>query len=309
MKLVWLLIVSTILYLGGTSCSPITKTQKKAVGDYFQTIARFPEYPRELKHYSSKIKMNRTHIFPQTYNSDSLMIETLVNSYEVFQKESQIENSLNSDLNDMAQYITRYYSMTPDGFWLYKTLSSGTSLFGQFLGFGNIANKVTRQADQNKLIKVGGKKIKNHIINGESTIQRTTERINHYADSLLNHKLKKEDKYLKDSYRKFLRNLRSRPDAYEYYSIYNEIFMRNFRLLHHTQKLARQLKKGSLQVMETHQKLSKKLKERNKLERDIPELYDLLHSMNRLQKTMNTLHRLEETVPGTIKVIPMEHQK
>lgn len=309
MKLVWLLIVSMILYVGFTSCSPITKTQKKAVGDYFQTIARFPEYPKELKHYSSKIRMNRTHIFPQTYNSDSLMIETLVKSYELFQDENQLRNSLDTSLNNMDQYITKYYSMTPDGFWLYKTLSSGTSLFGKFLGFGNVANQVSRQADQNNLIKVGGKKIKKHIINGESTIRHTADRINHYADSILNHKLKKEDKYLKKNYRKFLHNLRTQPDAYEYYSIYNEIFMRNFRLLHHTKKLARQLKKGASQVIQTHQKLKEQINERRKLTRDIPELYDLLHRMNNLQKTMSTLQRLEETVPGTIKVIPMEHQK
>lgn len=306
MRFYRILILALSIALSGISCSPLHKIQKKAVSDYFQTIARFPEYPRELKHYSAKVSMNRVQMYPETFGADSLMIENLVDSYETFQDETRIGNSLDSVLTAMDDYITQYYSMTPEGFWLYKGLSSGASIFGQFFGFGHMARQVTHQTDKNNIIKVGGRKIRNHIFHEKSQIRRTTDEIKHYADSILSYKLEPESEKLKANYRRFLRALRKKPDAYEYYAIYNEIFMRNFRLLHHTEKMARQLKQGAEQLITTHEKLCDKLKERNRLESGIPELYKLLQKMNELQKTVNTLKRLEETVPGTIKVIPLE---
>jgi len=301
-----LAIVAAIL--ATTACSPLHKTQKKAVNEYFQTIARFPEYPRELKHYSAKVRMNRHQIYPESFDVDSVMIENLISSYETFQMEENMSKRMDSILSLMDNYITKYYSMTPDGFWLYKGISSGASIFGQFLGFGSMAKNFSREADKNNIIKVGGRKIRNHMLNQKKQIKGISGEISAFADSILNKKLDKEGERLKINYREFLRELSSQPDAYEYYAVYNEIFMRNFRMLHHTEQLARRLKEGAQQLNDTHLKLCTKLEERNKMDTDIPEMYQLLHTMNKLQKTVNSLKRLEETVPGTIKVIPLEQR-
>lgn len=308
MRPFWLLTIASAIIIAGNSCSPLHKTQKKAVHEYFQTIARFPEYPRELNHYSAKVRMNRQQIYPESFDGDSVMIENLIGSYETFQSEGSMSSSMDSVLSLMDDYITKYYSMTPDGFWLYKGISSGASLFGQFLGFGGMARSVSREADKNNIIKVGGRKIRNHMLNQKKQIQDISEDISAFADSILQKKLDKEGARLKTNYRHFLSELSDQPDAYEYYAIYNEIFMRNFRMLHHTKKLARQLKAGARQLITTHNKLCDKLEERNKMDRGIPEMYKLLQTMNRLQKTVNTLKHLEETVPGTIKVVPQKQR-
>lgn len=308
MKPFRLLILAIAIIIAGNSCSPLHKTQKKAVNEYFQTIARFPEYPRELKHYSAKVHMNRQQIYPESFEVDTVMIENLVSSYETFQLEGYMSNRMDSVLSLMDDYITKYYSMTPDGFWLYKGISSGASLFGQFLGIGGMAKNFSRAADKNNFIKVGGRKIRNHVLTQKEQIKDISAEISTFAGSILKNKLDKEGARLKNNYRRFLGKLNSQPDAYEYYAIYNEIFMRNFRMLHHTEKLAGQLEVGAQQLVNTHNKLCNKLEARSKMDRGIPEMYKLLQTMNKLQKTVNTLKRLEETVPGTIKVIPLEQK-
>jgi|LZCG01.1.fsa_nt_gb hypothetical protein len=300
-------LVSTILT--ATACSPLHKTQKKAASDYFHTIARFPEYPRELKHFSAKVRMNRVQMYPGTFDTDSLMIENLVNAYKIFQEETCIGNGLDSVLMVMDNYITQYFSMTPEGFWLYKGLSSGASIFGQFFGFGPLVQQVTNQTDRSNIINVGGKKIRNHIIHEKSQVRKTAEVLKQYADSILSYKLEPENELLKINYRRFLEELHNKPNPYEYYAIYNEIFMRNYRLLHHTENLARQLKQGSEQLIETHTELCNELKERKRLEGGIPELYKLLQQMNEIQKTIKTLKQLEETAPETIRIIPLEQSQ
>lgn len=221
------------------------------------------------------------------------MIETLMSSYEHFQRESQVSESLDSSLKIMEQYITNYYSMTPNGFWFYKMLSSGTSIVDRFLGFGGLMDKATMDAGRNDLIKVGGKKIRNHILNGQEQVYQSASQIENFADSILHYALKSEDELLKENYHKFLEMLRKKPDAYEYYAVYNEIFMNDFRLLHHTKKLARQIKNGAAQWAVTHKKLVTKVAAREKLTRGIPELYALLRYINEIEKTLSTLQGIE----------------
>ncbi len=287
--LIILLIVSGLFMAG---CSPLTKTQSKAVNQYFQTIANYPEYSKELNRSTAKIRLNRLQLYPETYDIDTVMIEALVRSFESYQKEMKLKPELDSSLSRLDSYIKEYFLLTPNGFRFIKLVSGGSSLIGSYFGLGGLISSAFSYGKEANLLPSNAKKVKKHIMEGQAIVDESTIVIRQFADQILNTTLNRENTYIRDNYRRFLKDLKGNPDSYDYYSVYNAIFIRHFEIIYNTKVLATQLIASTEEIRKTHQTLVLQTTHRDKLKSGIADIQELYLSVEQINSTIQSLKML-----------------
>ncbi len=288
-----------LLILNGfifSNCSPLTKTQSKAVNQYFQTIVNYSEYSKELNKSTAKIKLNRLQLYPETYDIDTVMIEALVKSFESYQKEMRLKPELDSALGRLDSYIKDYFLLTPNGFRVIKILSGGSSLIGSYFGLGNLINSAFSYGKEANLLPSNAKKVKKHIADGQQMIDESTEVIRRFAEQVLFTTLNQEYVYIRENYRKFLGDLKGNPDSYDYYSTYNTIFIRHFEVIYNTRDLANQLIESTGAIRQTHGALIQETEKRQKLKRGMAEIQELYLLIDQIKNTIHTLSTLNSYI-------------
>ena len=275
-----------------SNCSPLTKTQSKAVNQYFQTIANYSEYSIELNKSTAKIRLDRLQLYPETYDIDSIMIEALVKSFESYQKEMRLDPELDSSLSRLDSYIKDYFLLTPNGFRVIKLLSGGSSLIGSYFGLGNLINSAFNYGKEANLLPSNAKKVKKHVMNGQTLIDESTKVIRQFADQILITTLNRENIYIRDNYRKFLNDLRGQPDSYDYYSVYNAIFIRHFEIIYNTKVLANQLIESTEAISQTHHAMVLETAKRQKLKSGMADIQELYLLTDQIKKTIHALRLL-----------------
>ena len=285
-----------LLFVNGilmSNCSPLTKTQSKAVNQYFQTIANYSEYSIELNKSTAKIRLDRLQLYPETYDIDSIMIEALVKSFESYQKEMRLDPELDSSLSRLDSYIKDYFLLTPNGFRVIKLLSGGSSLIGSYFGLGNLINSAFNYGKEANLLPSNAKKVKKHVMNGQTLIDESTKVIRQFADQILITTLNRENIYIRDNYRKFLNDLRGQPDSYDYYSVYNAIFIRHFEIIYNTKVLANQLIESTEAISQTHHALVLETAKRQKLKSGMADIQELYLLIDQIKNTIHALRLLQ----------------
>jgi hypothetical protein len=275
-----------------SGCSPLTKTQSKAVNQYFQTIANYPEYSEDLNQSTAKIRLNRLQLYPETYDIDTVMIEALVKSFESYQQEMKLKPELDTSLRRLDSYIKDFFLLTPNGFRFIRLLSGGSSLIGSYFGLGNMVSSAFSYSKEANLLPSNARKVKKHITKGEKIIDESAEVIRHFAEEVLTTTLNKENIYIRDNYRKFLNDLKGKPDSYDYYSVYNTIFIRHFEIIYNTKVLARQLIESTEAIRKTHHSLVIETAHRQKLKSDLADIQELYLLIDQIKNTIHSLRIL-----------------
>jgi ATP/maltotriose-dependent transcriptional regulator MalT len=84
------------------------------------------------------------------------------------------------------------------------------------------------------------------------------------------------------------------PGAYEYYVIYNRIFLEHFEMIHNTRVLANQLIQSADDLILAHIALAKKTANRGRLKSDIAKIQELYLTLNEMKKTVYMPRMKEE---------------
>ena len=275
-----------------TACSPLTKTQLKSVNQYYQTLGPFPSYYRELQKYTANIKLNRLLLYPESYKVDSVMIESLVKSFENYSKDMIIFGKTDSAIITLDNYIRDYFLLLPNGFRLIKIITSGTSAIGKYFGIGDVMQSVMPQKGV-YISKTRARKIKEYIRNGNSLVTECTDLMKSYSGSLFRNNLSNENIYIRENYKKFLADLKDKPGSYEYYAVYNKIFINHFQTIYNTQLYVKQLKKVIDNIKLAQFALNELTDSRENLKQGIPEIHDLYIEMSKLKNIQETIKILE----------------
>lgn len=282
----------TLVLLTFTGCSPLTKTQTKAVNQYFQTIVNYSDYSIWLNKSAAKIKLDRLQLYPESYDTDTVMIEALVKSFETYQKEMKLTQGMDSALDQLNKYIKDYFLLTPNGFRILKLLSGGSSLIGSYFGLGNLINSAFNYGRETNLLPSNAKKVKKHIVNGQAVIDGSTEIIRNFAEGMLWKTLSQENIYIRENYRKFLDGLRDKPDSYDYYSMYNTIFIRHFEFIYNTRVLASQIIESTESITRAQRALIQETDKRHRLKSGVAEIQELYLQINQMKRTIQQLNML-----------------
>jgi uncharacterized protein YceK len=290
-KLFYIMLIACGIVMSG--CSPLTKTQSKAVNHYFQTIGNYADYTRELNKTKAKIRLNRLQLYPESYDIDTLMIEALVKSFESYQKEMKLNPELDSALDRLDNYVNDYFLLTPNGFRVIKILSGGSSLIGSYFGLGNLINSAFNYGKEVNLLPSNAKKVKKHIGNGRKVIDESADVIRQFAEDVLLNILNRENIYIRENYRKFLGDLKGKPDSYDYYSIYNTIFIRHFEIIYNTKVLANQLMESTEAIRQTHNALIHETAKRQRLRSGMAEIQALYLLIDQIKSTIHDLRTLD----------------
>lgn len=286
------------------ACSPLTKSQATVVNHFFETINDIPSSVKQLNAYTAKVKLNRMQLYAGTYKEDSVMIESLVSSFDRYRKELEIQDSLLTKLNEMDRFAKSYFSMLPRGVDFVKILQDASVTIGSFFGLRNIISSafvnIRREV---KISPKRAKKVKKHLQEGNRLINVFTKSVNIYIETHVDNKLDIEEKRIKGTYRKFLKSLESQPDSYEYYSRYNSIFIHHYRLMHHTGELSKQLKTLLPKLKKAYNQLIKNVEQRKKLDKEIKALQDLYLEVQKIRNTILQLNKIdyEAIEPGYIE--------
>lgn len=139
-----------------------------------------------------------------------------------------------------------------------------------------------------KSVKISARrasKIKEHINSGNSIVSNVSIQVQDYINNIARQKLKEENILLKENYQKFLENLNSSQDSYDYYLKYNTIFIEHYKLILNTEILANKLLEVTIKMELVQSKLNAIVQSRQKLDSDlddIQELYIMINELNRI---------------------------
>lgn len=129
MKYYFFIIINIAIFSG---CSSLTKTQTKAISQYFQTVNSYPHYPEQINTALAHIKLNRSQLYPSSFTEDSVMMESLVRSLNEFEAELNINGELKSAIVEYDHFIKEYFLMIPNGFNVIKILEGTTVTIAGF---------------------------------------------------------------------------------------------------------------------------------------------------------------------------------
>lgn len=286
---VWVILLSFLL----SSCSSLTKTQSKAVNQYFQTVNSYSLYAEEMNISLAHIKLNRIQLYPNSFSEDSIMIESLSQSLKDYRYDMQTKGELKTTLVSYDKYIKDYFLLIPNGFNVIKILESTSVTIAGFFGLSRVAAGAFSNIKSVKISPRKAKKIKSHIKHGNPIVENTREQVQFYINTNVLPTLKNEHLLLKENYSKFLENIKNSHDSYNYYAEYNTIFIEHYKLILNTEKFAQNLLAVTNKISVVQNELSQIVDTRQKLESNVKNIHELYLLMNELNRTVAQFESLQ----------------
>lgn len=268
------------------NCS-LSKTQIKTCNTYFEHLDDFYNYVNIVNEYAAKAKYNRHVITASCIDSTALAIELLDSAISHYQDDLSMPFGLRRSLMRLDNYVVGYNFKSS-----YNTdfLSSTRSFLVEYIpfGVGNIIYQVI-YATRKMIIKPNvGKKIKKHVESGNEFIPLGAEIIIDYSEDYIE-ELKTDQELIKHSYIIFTENLNDPPDSWKNYSMYQPIFIENFKELYVSQQMAEHLIFACNNLKEAQGILYKNTRKYKKIKKSIPELTDFYVEITYLRDLENIL--------------------
>ena len=282
-------IIKSILFLLiilGNGCS-LSKSQISQCNSYFQAMDDFYQYVNVVNKHSANSKLNRQIIKAASLDSTEVALEILDTAITTYQDELSMPFELRKSLMEIDNYVTDYNFRSS-----YNTefLINFKSFLVEYipLGLGNIIYNVIF-ATRKVIIKPNvGRKIKNHVETGNDIVPKATVVIVDFSKDYIE-VLNKERQLVKGNYIDFSGKIRQEPDAWENYTMYQPVFIRDFEEIYMSQQMSQHLIYACENLKKAQIELYEKTRKFKKIKGVIPELTDFYVEINYLKDIENLL--------------------
>lgn len=259
----------------------ITGSQVKATKSFYASVKELDKQCKTIKEATSTVSYERKLLYPESYFNDSVIVNQLVDNYEIYSKEINSTDSFAVCVNTLGGYFDKFSSLLPKE----KTnpqiserkVLNAIENFSSYLPFGigltiyqTLYDLVSYTA---RFMKIPHKRkqMKKFILEGKNIVDKNSEYIVMELKET-SKKLENEKVSIKENYLKFLNEQKVNKTPNDYYQIYNPIFLKKYHLASTTLDLTNSLIELIPDMQKAYEALYNNLQERNRLKNDIPEL-------------------------------------
>jgi hypothetical protein len=273
------------LLLMFSSCAPLSKSQVKLSHNYFETIANYPLYHRQLNTQVAQVCLESMNLESSLQKSDSQRVAMIIISIKEYEKALEIPDSIASHLRYIENYVQNYYVLLPNGFNVYQALKGTTETISNMFGLGAIAKSILPK-NISGLNTVKKKRIKNHLVNSEKDLLKSLDAIKYFIDKTYLPTLENINTSSIDRFEELLIGIKNKPDALEYYTLHNRMLTKFYQNLFLTKSLAASLSRSIDPFVRTEKHIINKLSERQKIDSETVHLNELVREIQRIKKNM-----------------------
>jgi len=282
------------------SCA-LTNSQFKTAKQFYSSVNNFDKQCHTLKESSFKITYERRLLFPITYNNDSLMVNELVANYEENVIAQYKKDSIDNAINKIGNYFNSYVSLLPkssENKGTNRRVLAAIEDYSSYLPFGigltiyktvyDVINYTSR------FIKIPHqrKKYKTYITKGEKLVPDNLNIISkEFSKSSL--MLDSEKVLIKQNYLLLLQAQKVNKNPYDYYSVYNVNFLKNYNLAILISELNKSMLESISKINASYTMLYNETRNRKRFKNDI---IGLSQMNSKLGKTKLFNKKVEETI-------------
>ncbi|MEQ8906560.1 hypothetical protein [Ekhidna sp.] len=263
------------------SCAPLSKSQVKASHNYFEAVANYPRYYRELNTTVADLNLEAQNLESSLHTSDSLRVATIIQSINEYQRSMKIPDSILVHVRYLEKYVQDYYSLIPDGFNIYRALKGTTETIGGIFGLGGVVSGILPNS-VNGLNPTKKRKIQTHVLSSEESLVESLSKLRNYINVFYLPLLEKiDDKSIVD-FEDLLSSINDKTPPLEYYTKHNRMLTLFYQRLYATMSLVRQLSRAIDTYMKVEKQLTDSFQERGRLEMESTHINALLSEMQRI---------------------------
>lgn len=278
-KINGLLFFTFIIFIFLQSCA-LTNSQVKITKQFYNSVGDIGRQCKVLNESANKVTFERRLLSSESYTADSNIVSELVENYEIYYDEVSSIDSFNLSVCQLETYLNGFSKLLPvqksNAPNYERKVLSAVENFSSYLPFGigltiykTIYDLVSYTA---RFIKVPHtrKIMKKHIMKGENLVAEDTELI---LKELLvtSKKLEKEKELIKLNYLQFLKNQKENKSPFDYYQIYNPIFLKKYHLAFTSLELSNALILLIPEVKKAYETLYSETKERKRIKNEFSE--------------------------------------
>ena len=272
-----------LIIIGVTSCAPLKRSQVILVGNYFNTIAGYPDYIRELNAYQADLTLQADNLHSSLILSDTLRIAALIHAVQQYENELVFPDSIATSLTDLEAYIRGYYILAPNGFDLYKTIKSTTESIGSMFGLKAVVSALLPEARSN-VSDFKKRKIYAHFSSQENALQANLQNLKLHIDlHMIGHIDSVQAQVRRDVQLLFIHE--GDPiTPLDYYFNYNQYFSDYFQRINKIRKLAISVSTSLDHIIKTEAEIKSMTSQRQKIQRDSRKLHQLADDVRMIQQ-------------------------
>ncbi len=258
------------------SCA-LTNSQFKTAKQFYSSVNNFDKQCTTLKEASFKVSYERRLLFPVTYSNDSTMVNELISNYEENISSQYKKDSLDIAINSIGNYFNSYVSLLPkpsENKGTNRRVLAAIEDYSSYLPFGigltiykTIYDVVNYTA---RFIKIPHqrKKFKNFIGKGEKLVPDNLNIISKEF-SKISTKLDSEKVLVKNNYILFLKAQKVNKTPYDYYSVYNVNFLKNYNLSVLTSEMSKNMIESINKINNSYTILYNETRNRKRFKNDV----------------------------------------
>lgn len=271
------------------SCAPLSKSQVKLSHNYFETIANYPRYYRELNKNVAALNLESKNLESSLQSSDSERVSIIINSITEYEASMKLPDSIQWHARFLDSYIQNYYLMIPNGFNVYQAIKGTTETIGGIFGLGGIVSGILPQ-------NIGGlnpkkkKKIRQHLIDSHKQLNLSLNILHEY---MVNTYVPKLDDISRNTIKDFellLNSVHNEASALEYYTKHNRMLTIFYRKLFLTKNLSAQFSQSIESFIKAENGIYKNFSDWQKVDLESTKLSELISDMQKIRFIIEDLN-------------------
>lgn len=272
-KKILILSLCTYLFQG---CA-LTNSQYKTSKQFYSSLKDFDKQCKTLEESSLKIVYERKILFPKTYSNDSVMVNELVTDCEENFIAQYKQDSITIAISQITNYFNIYPTLLPKSSETKGTNRRALSAiedYSSYLPFGiglAVYKTVYDAVDYTgRFFKIPHqrKKIKKYITNGERLVPENLAIISKEFLTISS-LLENEKTLIKQNYLLFLQNQSINKNPYDYYSVYNVGFLKNYNLALMTLEMSKNMTESVKSITNSYAHLFSETRTRKRFKSDV----------------------------------------
>lgn len=262
----------------------LTKSQVKMANNYFETIANYPRYIKALNKEISELKLEADNLSVALQTSDTIAINGLIVAIDEYEQRTAVPDSINTNLNNINEYVQSYFSIIPNGFGVYQALKGTTETIGGVFGVGGLIGTLLPNREPG-LSSKKKKKVQDHILTSESKVLNNLQDLQEFLSGYYLPYLDELGQHASQDFQVLLKNIQVQNAPMDYFNNHNRLVTRYFQKLIFAKGLTKQLIKSIDTFRVAEKELTSRLTEKQKVELANTHFTQLVSEISKINAT------------------------
>lgn len=270
-----------------SSCAPLSKSQVSLTRNYFSTVTNYSDLLEDVNAHVADSRFASQQL-ESLLADDSLKFRSMISAIRTYERELQLPDSIETELDYLNDYVQKYYALIPAGINIYGVIKgAGSSVPGMGLVARLLPNFNVNISSKRK------RKVKAHIHKRGAEVQASLCVLEGWAGQKLLELQNIEQESLQNL-RVLELTLQKQTDTYEYYAKAQKVITLFYRQVFLTRKVVQNLSESIRVFQNLEEDLRNRTRERRKHIRNSTHLAEMVRKLETIRHQNHKIQHIKE---------------